>query len=172
MGLLVAATTIAIVTIPELRSELAGDGTTGTLTVSSCETHTTTHYGTGRRSTELKFSCTGSWTARPGGNSYRSIEVDTSARFETGSKIPVVQVGDAFEQPQNREPGEDAAILALCSSVLACGIFCLLTGFGSRNSPGFTASWNSLPASTITGPLVAGLFTVGVLTALVCAVAL
>lgn len=172
MGLLVAAAVIALVTIPELRSELAGDGTTGTLTVSSCQTHTRTHYGAHRRSTELRFSCTGSWTAGASGNSYQNIEVDTSARFETGSKIPVVQAGDIFEQPQDRDPGDDAAILALCLSLLACGIFCLLTGFGFRNGPGFTASWNSLPATTVTGPLVAGLFTLGVLAALVCAFAL
>ncbi|MFE6174408.1 hypothetical protein [Streptomyces sp. NPDC056464] len=172
MGLLLTATAIATVTIPELRSELAGDGTAGTLTVSSCETHTRTHYGTRRRSSELKFSCTGSWTAQHGATSYQNIEVDTSSRFEAGSKIPVVQVEDTFEQPQDRDPGDDAAILALCLSLLASGIFCLLTGFGSRNGPGFTASWNSLPASSITGPLVGGLFTLGILAAAVCAVAL
>lgn len=172
LGLLLAAAVIAAVTIPELRSELAGEGTEGTLTVSSCEAHTKTHYGTHRRSTELQFSCTGNWTAHSNQASYQNIEVDTSSRFETGSKIPVVQVGDTFEQPQNRAPGDDAAILALCLSLLAAGAYCLLTGFGSRNGPSFTASWQHLPASTITGPLVGGLFTLGVLAALVCAVAL
>lgn len=171
-GLLLAAVAVAAVTIPELRSELAGDGTAGTLTISSCETHTKTHYGTHRRSAELRFSCTGNWTAQQGGTTYQNVEVDTSSRFESGAKIPVVQVDGTFEQPQDRDPGDDAAILALCLSSLSFGIHCLLTGFGSRNGPGFAASWSSLPARIITGPLLGGLFALGVLTALVCAFAL
>ncbi|MGC9542579.1 hypothetical protein [Streptomyces sp. UG1] len=166
------AAVVATVTIPELRSELAGDGTTGTLTVSSCETHTKTHYGSHRRSTELQFSCTGNWTAQNGEPTYRNVEVNTSSRFDSGTKIPVVQVDDTFEQPQDRDPGDDAAILALCLSMLAAGVYCLLTGFGARNGPGFAASWNSLPAPSVTGPLVGGLFTLGVLAALVCTFAL
>ncbi|WP_147998995.1 hypothetical protein [Streptomyces sp. uw30] len=172
MGLLLAAAVIAAVTIPELRGELAGDGIDGTLTVSSCEAHTKTHYGTHGRSTELRFRCAGSWTAQHSGTSYQNIEVDTSSRFEAGSNIPVVQVGDMFELPQDRDPGENAAILALCLSLLASGAFCLLTGFGARNGPGLAASWQRLPSPTITGPLVGGLFTLGVLAALVCAFAL
>lgn len=172
LGLLLAAALVATVTIPELRSELAGEGIEGTLTVSSCEAHTKSHYGTHRRSTELQFSCTGNWTAQHGESSYRNIEVDTSSRFETGSKIPVVQVDDSFEQPRDRDPGDDAAILALCLAMLAAGVYCLLTGFGSRNGPDFTTSWQRLPSPTVTGPLVGGLFTLGVLAALVCAFAL
>ena len=169
LGLLLAAAAVAAVTTPELRSELAGEGTQGTLTISSCATHTKTHYGTHRRSTELQFSCTGSWTAQGGSSTYQDVVVDTSSRFESGTKIPVVQVDDTFEQSQDRDPGDDAAILALCVSLLAFGIYCLLTGFGSRNGPGFATSWNSLPAPTVTGPLLGGLFTLGVLAALVCA---
>lgn len=100
------------------------------------------------------------------------MEVDTSSRFETGSKIPVMQVGDTFEQPQDRDPGDDAAILALCLAMLAAGTYCLLTGFGSRNGPDLTTSWQRLPNPSVTGPVVGGLFTVGVLAALVCGVAL
>ncbi|MFJ1871235.1 hypothetical protein [Streptomyces chartreusis] len=172
LGLLLTAAVVAMVTIPELRSELAGEGNEGTLTVSSCEAHTKTHYGTHRRSTELQFSCTGNWTAQHDESSYRNVEVDTSSRFEAGSKIPVVQVDDTFEQPQDRDPGDDAAILALCLAMLAAGTYCLLTGFGSRNGPDFTTSWQRLPTPTVTGPLVGGLFTLGVLAALVCAFAL
>ncbi|MEU6573385.1 hypothetical protein [Streptomyces sp. NPDC046805] len=163
---------IAAVTIPELRSELAGEGTEGAFTVSSCDAHTKTHYGRHRRSTELQFSCTGSWTAQGGNPTYRDVEVATSSRFESGVKIPVVQVDGTFEQPQDRDPGDDAAILAMCLSLLAAGIYCLLTGFGSRGGPGFAASWKRLPAPTVTGPLVGGLFALGVLAALVCALAL
>ena len=57
-------------------------------------------------------------------------------------------------------------------AMLAAGVYCLLTGFGSRNGPDFTASWQRLPSPTVTGPLVGGLFTLGVLAALVCAFAL
>jgi hypothetical protein len=178
LGLLLAAVVVAVVTIPELRSELAGEGTEGTLTVSSCDTHTKTHYGTYKRSTELKFSCTGNWTAQDGEDgedgetTYQDVEVATSSRFETGAKIPVVQVDDTFEQPQDRDPGDDAAILAFCLSLLAFGTYCLLTGFGARNGPSVTESWQRLPARTITGPLLGGLFTVGALAALVCALVL
>ncbi|MFJ8633081.1 hypothetical protein [Streptomyces sp. NPDC093568] len=172
LGLLLTAATIATVTIPELRSELSGDGSEGTLTISSCETHTKTHYGTHRRSTELRFSCAGNWTAQKGDTTYRDVTVNTSSRFDSGAKIPVVQVDDTFELPQDRDPGDDAAILALCLSLLAAGVYCLLTGFGSRNGPGFATSWNSLPATTITGPTIGGLFTLGVLAALVSAFAL
>ncbi|WP_157902815.1 hypothetical protein [Streptomyces jeddahensis] len=56
--------------------------------------------------------------------------------------------------------------------MLAFGSYCLLTGFGSRNGPGFAASWNSLPAPTVTGPVVGGLFALGILAALVCALVL
>ncbi|MCT9079487.1 hypothetical protein [Streptomyces fulvoviolaceus] len=166
------AAVVAVVTIPELRSELAGEGTDGTLTVSSCETHTKTHYGTHRRSTELKFSCTGSWTAQDGDPTYEDVAVATSSRFETGAKIPVVQVDDTFETPQDRDPGKDAAILAFCLSLAAFGIYCLLTGFGARNGPGFSASWQRLPARTVTGPVLGGLFVVGALAALVCGLVL
>ncbi|MFH8697594.1 hypothetical protein [Streptomyces chartreusis] len=83
-----------------------------------------------------------------------------------------MQVDDTFEEPQDRDPGDDAAILALCLAMLAAGTYCLLTGFGSRNGPGFATSWNSLPARTITGPTLGGLFTLGVLAALVSAFAL
>ncbi|KUO14727.1 hypothetical protein [Streptomyces dysideae] len=172
LGLLLAAVVVAVVTIPELRSELAGEGTEGTLTVSSCDTHMKTHYGTHRRSTELKFSCTGSWSAQEGGTTYEDVAVATTSRFETGAKIPVVQVDDTFEQPQDRDPGDDAAILAFCLSLLAFGVYCLLTGFGTRNGPGFTASWQRLPARAATGPVLGGLFTVGALAALVCALVL
>ncbi|MBT2421272.1 hypothetical protein J7F01_33830 [Streptomyces sp. ISL-22] len=173
MGLLLLAAVVATVTIPELCSELAGDGTEGTLTVSSCETHTKTHYGTHRRSTELQFSCTGNWTADEGKkSSYQDVVVQTSSRFETGAKIPVVQVNDTFEQPQDRDPGDDAAILAICFSLLALGVYCLLTGFGTRGGPGLAASWQRLPATTVTGPLLGGLFALGVLAALVCALVL
>jgi hypothetical protein len=172
LGLLLLAAVVAAVTIPELRSELAGEGTDGTLTVSSCETHTKTHYGTHRRSTELKFSCTGNWSAQEGRATYQDVVVETSSRFESGAKIPVVQVDDTFEQPQDRDPGDDAAILAFCLSLLAFGIYCLLTGFGTRNGPGFTASWQSLPARTVTGPVLGGLCALGVLAALVCALVL
>ncbi|MGV9566436.1 hypothetical protein [Streptomyces sp. NPDC003480] len=172
LGLLVVAAVVAAVTIPELRSELAGEGTDGTLTVSSCETHTKTHYGTHRRTTELKFSCTGTWTAQHGGATYQGVTVATSSRFETGAEIPVVQADHTFEQPQDRAPGKDAAILALCLSLVAFGIYCLFTGFGTRNGPGFAASWQGLPAPTVTGPLLGGIFAVGVLAALVCSLAL
>ncbi|MFI7412262.1 hypothetical protein ACIBU0_26670 [Streptomyces sp. NPDC049627] len=175
LGLLLVAVVVAAVTIPELRSELAGEGTEGTLTISSCETHTKTHYGTHRRSTELKFSCTGSWSAQDGKNgktAYPDVVVETSSRFESGAKIPVAQVDDTFQQPQDRDPGDDAAILAFCLSLLSFGIYCLLTGFGTRNGPGFTASWQRLPARTVTGPVLGGLVTVGVLAALVCALVL
>ncbi|WP_157902816.1 hypothetical protein [Streptomyces jeddahensis] len=106
MGLLLAAAAVAAVTIPELRSELVGHGTEGTLTVSSCETHKKIHYGTHRRSTELQFSYTGSWTAHDGEATRQDVEVDTSSRFETGAKIPVVHVDDTFAQPQDRDPGD------------------------------------------------------------------
>ncbi|MFG2274901.1 hypothetical protein ACGFNY_34635 [Streptomyces chartreusis] len=172
MGLLLTAALIAAVTIPELRSELAGEGTEGTVTVSSCDAHTRTHYGTHRRSTELRFSCAGNWTAQRGESSYRNIEVDTSSRFEAGSKIPVVQVNDSFEQPRDRDPVDDAAILSLCLALLSAGAFCLLTGFGSRNGPTLATSWQRLPSPSVTGPVLAGLFALGVLAALVCAVAL
>ena len=172
LGLLLVAAVVAAVTIPELRSELAGEGTDGILTVSSCETHTKTHYGTHRRTTELKFSCTGTWTAQHGGPAYQDVVVQTSSRFETGAKIPVVQVDDTFQQPQDRAPGKDAAILAICLSLLAFGIYCLLTGFGARNGPGLADSWQRLPAPTVTGPVLGGVAAVGVLAALVCSLAL
>jgi hypothetical protein len=172
LGLLLVAAVVAVVTIPELRSELAGEGTDGTLTVSSCETHTKTHYGTRKRSTELKFSCTGSWSAQDSGTTYEDIAVATTSRFETGAKIPVVQVDDTFETPQDRDPGKDAGILAFCLSLAAFGAYCLLTGFGTRNGPGFAASWQSLPARTVTGPVLGGLFVVGALAALVCGLVL
>ncbi|MFC5216062.1 hypothetical protein ACFPQ9_19670 [Streptomyces coerulescens] len=79
---------------------------------------------------------------------------------------------DTFELPQDRDPGDDAAILAFCLSVLAFGVHCLLTGFGARNGPGFAASWHRLPAAAVTGPVLGGLFTLGALTALVCALVL
>ncbi|MFF4212705.1 hypothetical protein ACFYZE_25760 [Streptomyces sp. NPDC001796] len=172
LGLLVVAAVVAALTIPELRSELAGEGTDGTLTVSSCEAHTKYHYGTHRRTTELKFSCTGTWAAAHGGATHQDVAVQTSSRFETGTKIPVVQVDDTFEQPQDRDPGKDAAILAFCLSLLAFGSYCLLTGFGTRNGPGFTASWQRLPASAVTGPVLGGIFALGALAALVCSLAL
>lgn len=172
LGLLLVAAVVATVTIPELRSELAGDGTEGTLTVSSCETHTKTHYGTHRRSTELKFSCTGNWSAQDGKAGYQDVTVETSSRYEGGAKVPVIQVDDTFQLPQDRDPGDDAAILAFCLSVLAVGIYCLLTGFGGRNGPGLAASWQNLPARAITAPVLGGLFTVGALVALICTVAL
>lgn len=174
LGAVLAAILIAAVAIPELRSELAGEGTEGTLTVSSCEAHTKTRYGGGshRRSTELRFNCAGTWTAQHGDLSYEDVEVDTSSRFETGSKIPVIQVDDTFELPQDRDPGDDAAVIALCLSLLAAGAYCLLTGFGARNGLGFAASWHRLPAATVTGPVLGGLFGLGLLTALICALAL
>jgi hypothetical protein len=172
LGLLLVAAVVAAVTIPELRSELAGDGTEGTLTISSCETHTKTHYGTHRRSTELKFSCTGNWSAQDGKAAYQDVVVETSSRFEAGAKIPVVQVDDTFEQPQDRDPGDDAAILAFCLSVLAFGIYCLLTGFGGRGGPSLTVSWQRLPAQSVTGPVLGGLFALGALAALVCGLVL
>ncbi|MEU6370732.1 hypothetical protein ABZ876_34695 [Streptomyces sp. NPDC046931] len=172
MGLLLLAAVAAAVTIPELRSELAGEGIDGTLTVSSCETHTKTRYGTHRRTTELKFSCTGTWTAQHGEATYQDVVVQTSSRFETGVKVPVVHVDDTFEQPQDRDPGRDAGILALCLSLTAFSVYCLLTGFGVRNGPGFAVSWQRLPAPTVTGPLLGGIFVLGILAALVCALAL
>jgi hypothetical protein len=172
LGLLLVAAVVAVVTVPELRSELAGEGTDGTLTVSSCETHTKTHYGTRRRSTELKFTCTGSWAAQEEGTTYQDVVVATSSRFETGAKIPVVQVDDTFETPQDRDPGKDAGILAFCLSLAAFGVYCLLTGFGARNGLGFSASWQRLPARSVTGPVLGGLFVVGALAALVCALVL
>jgi hypothetical protein len=172
LGLLLLVAVIATITIPKLRSELAGEGADGTLTVSSCETHTQSHYIRHRRTRQLKFSCTGTWTAQHGGSSYHDVTVETSSRFENGSKIPLVQVDDTFEQPEDRDPGKDAAFLAFCLSLLACGVYCLLTGFGTRNGPGLAASWQRLPARTVTGPVLGGLFTLGTLTALVCALAL
>ena len=172
LGLLLVAAVVAAVTIPELRSELAGEGTDGTLRVSSCETHTKTHYGTHRRTRELKFSCTGSWTAQHGGTTYQDVVVNTSSRLESGTKIPVVHVDNTFEQPQDRAPGRDAGILALCLSLAAFGIYCLLTGFGTRNGPGLTASWQRLPSPTVTGPLLGGIFALGILATLVCALVL
>jgi hypothetical protein len=172
LGLLVLAAVVAAVTVPELRSELAGEGTDGTLTVSSCETHTKTRYGTRRHTTEPTFSCTGTWSAEHGGATYQDVSVATSSRFESGTGIPAVQVDGTFEQPQDRNPGKDAAILAFCVSLLAFGVYCLFTGFGTRNGPGFTASWHRLPAPTVTGPLLGGVFALGVLAALVCSLAL
>ncbi|MEV6949203.1 hypothetical protein AB0N07_46330 [Streptomyces sp. NPDC051172] len=166
------AATVTAVTIPELRSELAGKGTKGTLTVSSCETHTRTHYGTHRRTTQLEFSCTGNWTAQNGNASYQDVVVNTTSRFESGAKIPVVQADDTFELPEDRAPGKDAAILAFCLSLMAFGIFCLLTGFGARNGPALSDSWQRLPATKVTGPVLGGVFGLGALAALVCALAL
>ncbi|MEU6147571.1 hypothetical protein ABZ848_45390 [Streptomyces sp. NPDC047081] len=172
LGLLLVAAVVATVTVPELRSELAGEGTEGTLTVSSCEVHTKTRYGTHRRTTELKFSCTGTWSAEKGGATYEDVTVETSSRFESGSKIPVIQVDDTFEQPEDRAPGKDAAILAFCLSLVALGTFSLLTGFGARGGPPLSASWQNLPARNITGPLLGGTFAIGALAALICALAL
>jgi len=169
LGLILLAAVVAAVTIPELRSELAGEGTDGTLTVSSCEAHTKTHYGTHRRTTELKFSCTGTWTAQQGGATYQDVTVETSSRLESGAKIGVVQADGTFELPEDRAPGKDIAILAFCLSLLAFGIFCLLTGFGTRNGPGLATSWQGLPARKVLGPTLGGLFVIGALTALVCA---
>lgn len=171
-GLLLVAAVVAAVTIPELRSELAGDGIEGTLTVSSCEAHTKSHYGTHRSSTELRFSCTGDWSAQDGRATREDVAVETSSRFETGSEIPVIQADDTFERLQERDPGDDAAILAFCLSVLACGTYCLLTGFGGRGGPGLGASWQLLPARSVTGPVLSGLFSLGALAALVCALVL
>ncbi|MDF2269989.1 hypothetical protein P2Q00_31870 [Streptomyces coacervatus] len=169
LGLILLAAVVAVVTVPELRSELAGEGTDGTLTVSSCEAHTKTRYGTHRRTTELKFSCTGTWTAQSGGATYKDVTVETSSRLENGAKIGVVQADDTFELPEDRAPGKDIAILAFCLSLLTFGIFCLLTGFGTRNGPGLAASWQRLPAQRVAGPALGGLFVIGALTALVCA---
>ncbi|MET9383158.1 hypothetical protein ABZY09_19305 [Streptomyces sp. NPDC002928] len=169
LGLILLAAIVAAVTVPELRGELAGEGTDGTLTVSSCEAHTKTHYGTHRRTTELKFSCTGTWTANSGGATYKDVTVETSSRLEDGAQIGVVQADGSFELPEDRAPGKDAAILAFCLSLLTFGIFCLLTGFGTRNGPGATESWRRLPAQKVTGPALSGLFAIGALTALICA---
>ncbi|WP_442833625.1 hypothetical protein [Streptomyces sp. JW3] len=166
------AAVVATVTVPELRSELAGEGTDGTLTVSSCDTHTKTRYGTHRRTTELKFTCTGTWAAQGSGTTYPDVTVNTSSRFASGVEIPVVQVDDTFEQPQERDPGDDAAILAFCFSLLVFGVFCLLTGFGGRGGPGLSASWQHLPARQVTGPALGGVFVLGVLATLVCALIL
>ncbi|MFD7388737.1 hypothetical protein ACFV46_09740 [Streptomyces sp. NPDC059852] len=84
----------------------------------------------------------------------------------------MIQVDDTFELPQDRDAGDDAAVVALCLSLLAAGVYCLLTGFGARNGLGFAASWRRLPAATVTGPLLGGLFGLGVLAALICAFAL
>ncbi|ALV32949.1 hypothetical protein AS200_13465 [Streptomyces sp. CdTB01] len=169
LGLILLAAVIAAVTVPELRGELAGEGTDGTLTVSSCEVHTKPHYGTRRRTTELKFGCTGTWKAHSGGAAYEDVTVETSSRLESGAKIDVVQADDTFELPEDRAPGKDIAILAFCLSLLTFGIFCLLTGFGTRNGPGLAASWQRLPGGNATGYALGGVFAVGAVTALACA---
>ena len=169
LGLVLLAGFVAAVTVPELRSELAGEGTDGTLTVSSCEAHTKTHYGTHRRTTELKFGCTGTWTAQQGGATYKDVTVETSSRLENGAKIDVVQADGTFQLPEDRAPEKDIAILAFCLSLAAFGVFCLLTGFGTRNGPGLAPSWQGLPAQKVLGPVLAGVFAIGALTALVCA---
>ncbi|MGW2833543.1 hypothetical protein [Streptomyces sp. NPDC001286] len=171
LGLILLATVIAAVTVPELRSELAGEGTDGTLTVSSCEVHTKPHYGTRRRTTELKFGCTGTWTARSGGTTYEDVTVETSSRLESGAKIDVVQADGTFTLPEDRAPAKDIAILAFCLALLTFGTFCLLTGFGTRNGPGLAASWQRIPGGNWTGYALGGVFVVGAVTALACALA-
>ncbi|TQJ90394.1 hypothetical protein FBY22_1176 [Streptomyces sp. SLBN-31] len=171
LGLILLAAVIAAVTVPELRSELAGEGTDGTLTVSSCEVHTKPHYGTRRRTTELKFGCTGTWTAHKGGAAYEDVTVETSSRLENGSKIDVVQADGTFTLPEDRAPGKDIAILAFCLSLLTFGALCLLTGFGTRNGPSLAASWQRLPGGNVTGYALGGVFIVGAVTALACALA-
>jgi hypothetical protein len=167
LGFVLLAALVATVTVPELRSELAGEGTKGTLTVSSCESHTTTRYRKHRRTTQLKINCTGTWAADDGKSTYDQAAVETSSRLETGTKIPVIKVDDTFEQPQDRAPGKDIAILALCLSLLAFGAYCLLTGFGVRNGPDVASSWQRLPARGVTGLILGALFIAGVLGVLV-----
>ncbi|MFI8233128.1 hypothetical protein ACIGDI_30295 [Streptomyces sp. NPDC085900] len=171
LGLILLAAVIAAVTVPELRSELAGEGTDGTLTVSSCEVHTKPHYGTRRRTTELKFGCTGTWTARSGGTTYEDVTVETSSRLESGAKIDVVQADGTFTLPEDRAPAKDIAILAFCLALLTFGTFCLLTGFGTRNGPGLAASWQRIPGGNVTGYALGGVFVAGAVTALACALA-
>ncbi|MFF4909672.1 hypothetical protein ACFY2T_32980 [Streptomyces sp. NPDC001260] len=169
LGLILLAAVIAAVTVPELRSELAGEGTDGTLTVSSCEVHTKPHYGTRRRTTELKFGCTGTWTAHSGGTTYEDVAVETSSCLESGAKIDVVQADDTFTLPEERAPGKDIAILAFCLSLLTFGTFCLLTGFGTRNGPGLATSWQRIPGGNAARYALGGVFVVGAVTALACA---
>ena len=40
--------------------------------------------------------------AQDGKASYQDVVVNTSSRFETGAKIPVVQADDTFELPEDR----------------------------------------------------------------------
>ncbi|MFD7663432.1 hypothetical protein [Streptomyces sp. NPDC059788] len=144
-------------------------GETGTLTVQECRTHFDRVGSSRHRHARPVDTCTGTFRADRDGATVEDATVETGAKFEPGKQLAVQKTDYKFVMIDEQWIWRSLAIVCVSVCAIVAGLFCLLTGFGTRRGPGLRAAWGRMPGGTVVRAVLAG---VGGLAALGAAAAL
>ncbi|MFH8350005.1 hypothetical protein [Streptomyces sp. NPDC018045] len=131
-------------------------GDAGTLTVKECRTQFDRVDSSRHRHARPVVTCSGTFRGDRGdrgdrgGAAVEDATVDTGAKFEPGKRLAVQKTDYRLVMMDERWTWRSAAIVCVSVCALVAGLFCLLTGFGTRRGPGFREAWCRVPG----GPVV------------------
>ncbi|MFI0262694.1 hypothetical protein ACH4OW_27070 [Streptomyces sp. NPDC017056] len=143
-------------TAKDMGYENGHKGTAGTLTVREC--HTEFHrVGSSRhRHARPVDICAGTFHADEGGVTVEDATVEAAAKFEPGKQLAVQKTDYRFVMIDEQWVWRSLALVCVSACALVAGLFCLLTGFGSRRGPKFREAWRRVPGGAAVRVVLAG----------------
>ncbi|MFH9423577.1 hypothetical protein [Streptomyces sp. NPDC017529] len=155
-GLVLAGLFFGGVTAKDMGYENGHKGEAGTLTVRECRTEFDRVGSSRHRYTRPVDVCTGAFRADAGGVTVEDATVETTAKFEAGKQLAVQKTDYRFVMIDEQWVWRSLAIVCVSVCALVAGLFCLLTGFGSRRGPKFRDAWRRMPGGAAARVVLAG----------------
>ncbi|OKI07136.1 hypothetical protein A6A06_36145 [Streptomyces sp. CB02923] len=131
-------------------------GDAGTLTVQECRTQFDRVGSSRHRHARPVVTCTGAFQDDEGGAAVEDATVETGAKFEPGKQLAVQKTDYKFVMIEEQWIWRSLAIVGVSVCAIVAGLFCLLTGFGTRRGPGFRDAWHRVPGGTVVRAVLAG----------------
>ncbi|WP_159393898.1 hypothetical protein [Streptomyces sp. NRRL F-5755] len=131
-------------------------GDAGTLIVQECRTQFERVGSSRHRHARPVDTCTGTFRADRGGAAVEDATVETPAKFEPGTELGVQKTDHRFVVIDEQWIWRSLAIVCVAVCAVVAGLFCLLTGFGSRRGPGVREAWRRVPGGVVVRYVLAG----------------
>ncbi len=155
-GLVLAGVFFGGMTAADMGYPNGHKGDAGTLTVRECRTQFERVGSSRHRHARPVDTCTGTFRADRGGAAVEDATVETPAKFEPDTELGVQKTDYRFVMIDEQWFGRSLAIVCVAVCAVVAGLFCLLTGFGSRRGPGFREAWRRVPGGVVVRYVLAG----------------
>ncbi|MEV5599084.1 hypothetical protein [Streptomyces sp. NPDC052496] len=83
--------------------------------------------------------------------------VETEAKFEPGKHLAVQKTDHGFVMIDEQWIWRSLAIVGVSMCTVVAGVFCLLTGFGTRRGPALREAWRRVPGGAVVRAVLVGL---------------